>query len=134
MKAKSLKMFVASFISLCAFTATMPVLAVNNQTNGGGGTAQDSTAALIIAGSEKCGITANNSNGGLGVTVTQVTPGKPCGDAGIEVGDIIIAVNTKATSTLRQLDDAISNATGAVPVIVQDVNSGDIFQIIVTFS
>ncbi|SFJ13444.1 PDZ domain-containing protein [Nitrosomonas sp. Nm34] len=126
MKAKSLKMFVAAFISLFAFTATMPAFA---QTTGGGGKPQQ---ALVIAGSNECGITANNSPGGLGVTVTQVTPGKPCGDAGIEVGDIIIAVNNHAISTLRQLNDALLSAHGDVPFIVQDVSTGDIFQIVVT--
>lgn len=125
MKAKSLKMFVAAFISLFAFTATMPVFAQTSDDEG-------KPQIQLIQPTNSCGVTVKNSPFGFGVEITRLTPGEPCENAGLEVDDIIIAIETQPRqfepiSTRRQLENALNNAHGNVRFIVQDHRTGDIF-------
>ncbi|SFM82276.1 hypothetical protein [Nitrosomonas communis] len=127
MKAKSFKIFVAAFISLFAFTATMPVFAQTSDDEG-------KPQIQFIQPTNSCGVTVNNSPAGFGVKITQLTSGEPCENAGLEVDDIIIAIETQPrqfepVSTRRQLERALENTHGNVRFIIQDHRIGDIFVI-----
>jgi predicted metalloprotease with PDZ domain len=126
MKAKSLKMFIAAFISLFAFTTTMPVFAQTSDDE------VKPQIAPIILPTNSCGVTVNNSPAGFGVKITQLASGEPCENAGLEVDDIIIAIETQPrqfepVGTRRQLERALENTHGNVRFIVQDHRTGDIF-------
>jgi S1-C subfamily serine protease len=126
MKANGLRAFAIGLVFVLVGLTAMPAIAITNSSGG-------RTAQLIGLGAQtKSGITAVEGTG-LGVKITQVTPGKPCANAGLEVGDLIIAVNGQPITPLGALDHQIALATGNTPFIVQDHNTGQIVLIIVVF-
>ncbi len=63
---------------------------------------------------------ADRTDGGQGAVVTNVTPGTPAAEAGIEEGDLVVAVD----------GDTIDGSTGLIAAI-RDLEPGDAAQIIV---
>ena len=63
---------------------------------------------------------ADDNDGGSGALVAEVSPGSPAADAGLEIGDIVVAVD----------DQPINGSEGLVGV-VRDHSPGDQVAIVV---
>jgi serine protease Do len=67
------------------------------------------------------GLTVTKSEDGKGIVVTDVEPGSPADDRGIQAGDVITAVNSNEVSGASDFNKAVSNAakSGKKAVLVQ---------------
>jgi serine protease DegQ len=53
-----------------------------------------------------------------GVVASEIAPGSRAARAGLEVGDVITAVNRRSVETIREIDRALKEAPGAVALTI----------------
>jgi serine protease Do len=70
---------------------------------------------------EGFGLTVARADDGNGVVVTDVEPGSDAEERGLEVGDVIVKVNSVAVSSVKDVEKAVSDASkgGRKAVLVQ---------------
>lgn len=128
---------IKSMIGTFALILTVPVYAVTpgSGTPGPEGTPGTEVTPQIaptqVTSIDKAGVQVIEATGKQGVQIVQVTPGKPFANAGLEVGDQVLAVNSVPTNTIDTFGNAIANATGSTHVLVVDHNTGRILDIVV---
>jgi serine protease Do len=55
----------------------------------------------------------------VGVVITEVQPGSPADEAGLEPGDIIVEVDRKEIADVRELNERLGTSKGSVLVLVR---------------
>jgi serine protease DegQ len=89
-----------------------------------GGMASSATAVLDLGGRMGIAVLASDSapdttvSESKGVRVTKVIPGSPADRAGLEVGDVITAVDGKSVEDVDDFREAMGKADGDEPVKV----------------
>jgi S1-C subfamily serine protease len=73
-------------------------------------------------GSGKLGVTVSPSRNGKGVTITDVEPGSPAAEAGLEAGDVILEVNRQPVKSGADLQAGVKNSGSRATVLL--VNHG----------
>jgi S1-C subfamily serine protease len=72
----------------------------------------------------KAGVQVVEVAGAQGLQITQLQPGNPFANAGFEIGDKVLAVNTFPTNSVAVFGDAIGKSKGLTEVLVLDHNTG----------
>lgn len=109
-------------VSLGAAISGAPQTAPRDREPGSSNANANANAKLARA----LGITVEATRVGLGgaVKVATVEPGKPGAAAGLEPGDVIVAVDDARIADAAEFARALSNRGGRVTLIVRDVRSG----------
>ncbi|MFP4451488.1 MAG: trypsin-like peptidase domain-containing protein [Rhodosalinus sp.] len=78
------------------------------------------TAQVALAGVRLAPLDRSHPAWGAleGVVVAAIAPDSPAARAGLEAGDVILAVNRRPVATIRDIDRALSAAPGAVALSV----------------
>jgi serine protease Do len=78
-------------------------------------------------GGGKLGVTVEPRRGGQGVVVTDVEPGSPAADAGIQPDDVILEVNREAVKSSADLRAGVSRSGSRPTLLLVSRNGRNIF-------